>query len=151
MRNVPGEPPYAAEGDVLLVRAPTVDCGDVQYARAVGNPPPGAERFEHLPNVVIFSVHGEKPLLTQLSRGDMDGDLVGVIYDKRLFPKRTESAMHHKPKTPVKLSYDCTINEVIDFVLRFFRNDILGMIANRVSYSLPRIALLLTDPRFSIS
>lgn len=138
MRHVPGEPSYAVEGEVLLVRAPTVDCGDVQYARAVGKPPPGAERFEHIPNVVIFSIHGEKPLLTQLSRGDMDGDLVGVIYDRRLFPKRTEPAMQHKPKTPVKLPYDCTINEVIDFVLRFFRNDILGMIANRVSSNVSR-------------
>lgn len=132
MRHVPGEEPYAVEGDVLLVRAPTVDVGDVQYAKAVGNPPPGAERFEHIPNVVVFSIRGEKPLLTQLSRGDMDGDLVGVIYDQRLFPRKTEPAMQHKPKTPKELDYDCTINEVIDFVLRFFRNDILGMIANRV-------------------
>jgi RNA-dependent RNA polymerase len=133
MRQNPGEPPFAVEGNVLLVRAPTVDVGDVQFARAVGNPPPGAERFHYLPNVVIFSTQGATPLLTQLSRGDMDGDLVGVIYDERLFPMTTEPAMQHQPKTPVDLPHDCTINEVIDFVLRFFRNDILGMIASRVS------------------
>jgi hypothetical protein len=65
----------------------------------------------------------------------MDGDLVGVIQDPRLFPAKTENAMQHKPKTPKELDYDCTINEVVDFVIRFFRNDILGMIANRVSIS----------------
>lgn len=132
LRHNPGEPPQVVEGDVLLVRAPTVDVGDVQFAKAVGTPPPGAERFKHLPNVVIFSVQGTRPLLTSLARGDMDGDLVGVISDRRLFPRRTEPPMQHKPKTPVDLDYDCTINEVIDFVLRFFRNDILGSIASRV-------------------
>lgn len=102
-------------------------------ATAVGTPPPGAERFRHIPNVVIFSTQGEKPLLSSLARGDMDGDLVGVIQDPRLFPAETVPAMQHKPKTPKELDYDCTIEEVIDFVVRFFRNDILGMIANRVS------------------
>lgn len=119
-------------GKVLLVRAPTVDTGDIQMATAIGTPPPGAERFKHIPNVVIFSTQGEKPLLSSLARGDMDGDLVGVITDSRLFPAKTEAAMQHKPKTPKELDYDCTINEVVDFVIRFFRNDILGMIANRV-------------------
>ena len=134
LRHNPGETPHIVEGNVLLVRAPTVDTGDVQFARAVGTPPPGAERFKYLPNVVIFSVHGSKPLLNSLARGDMDGDVVGVISDSRLFPKNTEPAMQHKPKIPIKLDYDCTINEVIDFVLRFFRNDLLGQIASRVRH-----------------
>lgn len=135
LRHNPGEPPQIIEGKVLLVRAPTVDTGDVQFAHAVGIPPPGAERFKHLPNVVIFSIRGESPLLSSLARGDMDGDLVSVIYDRRLFPMRTEPAMQHKPKRPVVLDRDCTIKDVIDFVLNFFRNDMLGQIATRVSYA----------------
>jgi RNA-dependent RNA polymerase len=63
----------------------------------------------------------------------MDGDLISVIYDTRLFPKQTEAAMQHKPKTPVKLDRDCTIDDVIDFVVSFFRNDMLGQVASRVS------------------
>lgn len=136
------------QGKVLLVRAPTIDTGDIQFATAVGVPPPGAERFAHLPNVVIFSTQGEQPLISSLARGDMDGDLVSVIYDTRLFPKRTEPAMIHQAKTPVLLNRDCNIGDVIDFALRFFRNDILGKISNRVRIGLlaPIIKLISSLP-----
>ena len=146
IRHNPGEPAHMVQGNVLLTRAPTVDVGDVQIAKAVGLPPPGAKRFKHLPNVVIFSTQGEQPLLNSLSRGDMDGDLVGVIYDERLFPRRTEAAMQHKPKIPKELDRDCTIDDIVDFVLHFFRNDMLGPIANRVSRCLQRSrAVVATD------
>lgn len=144
LRQNPGEAARVIEGKVLLVRAPTVDTGDVQFATAVGLPPPGAERFKHLPNVVIFSTQGKTPLLNALARGDMDGDLVGVIYDDRLFPGQTEPPMQHKPKKAEELDHDCTIKEVIDFVLRFFRNDILGQIANRVRSHRPPLLMIRT-------
>ena len=67
--------------NVIVTRSPALHPGDVQLANAVDVP--DGSPLRQLYNCVVFSQHGSRDLPSQLSGGDLDGDLFSVISDKR--------------------------------------------------------------------
>lgn len=75
--------PRLLTGEVVITRSPAMHPGDVQCVKAVDVPPDNPLKALH--NLVAFSRHGERDLPSQLSGGDIDGDLVGITYLPSLF------------------------------------------------------------------
>ena len=75
--------PRLLTGDVVITRSPAMHPGDVQCVKAVDVPPDSPLKALH--NLVAFSRHGERDLPSQLSGGDIDGDLVGITSLRCLF------------------------------------------------------------------
>lgn len=76
---------------VLLTRSPALHPGDIQIRRAVV--PPDGHQLRSLSNCIVFSQKGKRDLPSQLSGGDLDGDIFNIIWDdmavtscKREFP-----------------------------------------------------------------
>ena len=65
---------------VLLTRSPALHPGDIQIARAVV--PPKDHPLRSLSNCVVFSQKGKRDLPSQLSGGDLDGDIFNIIWDE---------------------------------------------------------------------
>lgn len=63
------------EGPVVVGRSPCLHPGDLQPLMAVHHP-----ALMHLVDVVVFPGHGERPIPSMLSGGDLDGDLYAVSY-----------------------------------------------------------------------
>jgi hypothetical protein len=71
------EPP--GPGRVIVTRSPALHPGDVQVAWNV-TPPDGHPLTQHR-NSLVFSMWGKRDLPSQLSGGDLDGDMYHVIWD----------------------------------------------------------------------
>lgn len=67
--------------NVIVTRSPAMHPGDVQIVNAVDVPQ--YSPLKQLSNVIVFSQHGSRDLPSQLSGGDLDGDLYNVIWDER--------------------------------------------------------------------
>ena len=88
---------------VVVTRAPALHPGDVQLAKAVDVPP--CSPLRDLRNCIVFSQHGARDLPSQLSGGDLDGDLFHVIYDERLVPPQL-SLQQNMPLRKQRISED---------------------------------------------
>ncbi|EIN05637.1 RdRP-domain-containing protein [Punctularia strigosozonata HHB-11173 SS5] len=118
------------EGNVMVTRSPVAHPGDVQMARAIGRPPPGsAYDTEPIPNTVIFSVKGSRPLPSALGGGDLDGDVFNVSQFADIFPRHLHPPASYEAAVRKELDRDSTIEDVMDFVVDFINNDRLGVIA----------------------
>lgn len=127
-----GQPIYL-EGDVLVSRSPTIHPGDVQVARAIGVPPPDSPfEKEPLPNTVVFSTKGERPLPSCLGGGDLDGDLYNLLPLNEI-PEFTPRS-YHEPAQYISaekkyLDRPSNMRDVAEFVLEFINSDMVGIIA----------------------
>jgi hypothetical protein len=72
---------------IVVTRAPALHPGDVQLLTAVDVP--SGSPLRSLYNCIVFSQQGARDLPSQLSGGDLDGDLFHIIYDQRLIPDFT--------------------------------------------------------------
>ncbi|KAK7064480.1 RNA-dependent RNA polymerase [Favolaschia claudopus] len=121
------------EGDVLISRSPTIHPGDVQLATAIGKPPPGS-CFDHepLPNTVVFSVLGKRPLASCCGGGDLDGDVYNIIPLNKcpeFSPTRTFFPGDYTPATRRFVDHPSTMIDVAEFVIEYINSDVLGMVA----------------------
>ena len=66
--------------NVILTRSPALHPGDIQIARAVV--PPDGHPLLSLSNCVVFSQKGKRDMPSQLSGGDLDGDIFNIIWDE---------------------------------------------------------------------
>lgn len=114
-------------GNVVITRSPALHPGDVQCVSAVDVPLESPLRALH--NMVVFSSHGQRDLPSQLSGGDLDGDLYNVIYDEALYPKRLAQAADYPTPTPIDIGRPVERSDMTDFFVRFMENDNLGLIA----------------------
>lgn len=112
------------EGRVAITRSPSMHPGDVQLINAVDVPDACALNALH--NCVVFSSQGERDLPSQLSGGDLDGDLYNIIFDSRLMPKRTVEAADYPRLPPVDIGRSVEASDMSDFFLHFMENDQLG-------------------------
>ncbi|KAF8160357.1 RNA dependent RNA polymerase-domain-containing protein [Mycena galopus ATCC 62051] len=117
-------------GQCTIFRSPCIHPGDVRLVTAVDHPV-----FEELQltNVVVFSTKkSERDLPSmlpcRLGGGDLDGDCYTVIYDKELQITRVHEPMDYSPAPP-KQKEKVEMSDVIDFVVEFFRNDVIGLVA----------------------
>ena len=114
-------------GDVVVTRCPALHPGDVQCVTAVDVP--ADSPLSALHNVVVFSSMGERDLPSQLSGGDLDGDLYNVIYDNTLYPRRLARPADYPAATPFDIGRAVERSDMTDFFISFMENDNLGLIA----------------------
>ena len=79
---------------------------------------------------MVFSQHGARDLPSQLSGGDLDGDIYNVIYDKSLRPAVTYVAAEYPRLSPVELDRPVTARDMSEFFVTFMETDQLGMLCN---------------------
>lgn len=121
------EPP--GPGPVIVTRSPALHPGDIQLPFNV-IPPPG-NPLRQLSNVIIFSRHGQRDLPSQLSGGDLDGDIFNIIWDEEVMPQQTFSPADYPRVTPAELGREVTTEDMADFFIDFMKLDHLGVIATR--------------------
>lgn len=114
---------------VIITRAPALHPGDVQIATAVDVPEGSPLRALH--NCVVFSQRGARDLPSQLSGGDLDGDLFHIIYDSRLIPDFTVPPADYKSAPAKDLGRPVQVNDIIDFFVEYMNMDRLGQISNK--------------------
>jgi hypothetical protein len=114
--------------NVIITRSPAFHPGDVQLANAVDVPEDSPLRQLH--NCVVFSQKGSRDLPSQLSGGDLDGDLFNLIYDDRFRLRRIESPADYPRVAGVVLDRPVTMDDIQDFFITFMQQDQLGRIAN---------------------
>ncbi|KAI5478511.1 RNA-directed RNA polymerase [Pseudohyphozyma bogoriensis] len=84
-------------GEVLVFRPPTLAPNDVQKVVAVDKP-----QLDFLPNQLVCSIHGYRSLLSLLSGGDYDGDIVSIIWEPKFVePFRPSSERFADPPVAV--------------------------------------------------
>jgi len=116
-------------GRVVITRAPALHPGDVQIVTSVDVPEESPLRALH--NCVVFSQRGSRDLPSQLSGGDLDGDLFHVIFDPRLIPDFTVPPADYS-STPAKdLGRPVQVNDIVDFFVEYMNMDRLGQISNK--------------------
>jgi hypothetical protein len=113
----------------LSLEAPALHPGDVQVVSAVDVPEDSPLRALH--NCVVFSQQGTRDLPSQLSGGDLDGDLFYVIFDQRLIPKVTYPPADCTPVKPWDLGRAVEVNDMADFFIDFMINAKFGVICTK--------------------
>lgn len=121
-------PPGAVS--LLVTKSPALHPGDIQKVKNT-DPPAGHALREHR-NCIVFSKWGARDLPSQLSGGDLDGDLFNVIWD-------TDVVDHIKPYdpadyprvSPLVIDEEITSTHMAGFFIDFMKNDNLGLISTR--------------------
>lgn len=82
-----------------------------------------------LRNCVVFSQQGERDLPSQLSGGDLDGDLFNVVWDAACQPKVIYSPADYPRQEAINIGREVTAPDMTDFFVTFMAQDQLGRIA----------------------
>jgi hypothetical protein len=114
---------------IVITRAPALHPGDVQIVNAVDVPNDSPLRALH--NCVVFSQQGPRDLPSQLSGGDLDGDLFHIIYDTRLIPTTTEEPAEYDKVPANDLGRPVEASDIVDFFIEYMNMDRLGQISNK--------------------
>lgn len=117
------------DGEVLVTRSPALHPGDIQIAQMIT--PPAGHPLRKLKNCIAFSRNGPRDLPSQLSGGDLDGDLYNVIWDIEAMPQWTFAPADYPRVSPRPLKRPVTRADMADFFIDFMKTDVLGMIAIR--------------------
>ncbi|KAJ7456685.1 RNA-directed RNA polymerase 2 [Mycena latifolia] len=138
------------EGDVLISRSPTIHPGDVQIVKAIGKPPPGSPLdHEPLPNSVVFSVLGTRPLPSCCGGGDLDGDTYNIIPLKKcpgFFPEKIYPPGEYAPAPKKLVDHPSTMVDVAEFVIEYINSDVLGVVATNWLLIADKSPLGILDP-----
>lgn len=122
------EPP--GPGPCVVTRSPALHPGDVQVAYNT-IPPDGHPLLQHR-NCLVFSMRGSRDLPSQLSGGDLDGDVFHVIWH----PDVVDAVTTFEPADyaripPLELDRPVESADMAAFFVDFMRTDHLGVIATR--------------------
>ncbi|RYP64420.1 hypothetical protein DL770_009205 [Monosporascus sp. CRB-9-2] len=114
---------------VLVTRSPALHPGDIQIRRAVV--PPNGHPLQSLSNCVVFSQKGERDLPSQLSGGDLDGDIYNIIWDDLAVSscKREFAPADYPRVPPLDIGREVTQEDITGFFVDFMATDQLGLIA----------------------
>lgn len=122
------EPP-PNEGPVIVTRSPALHPGDIQFPHNVI--PPEGHPLRDLTNVIVFSRHGTRDLPSQLSGGDLDGDIYNVIWHSGARPRTSFPPAVYPRVDALDLGRAVTREDMADFFIDFIKQDCLGVIATR--------------------
>ncbi|KAK3321315.1 RNA dependent RNA polymerase-domain-containing protein [Cercophora scortea] len=115
---------------VIVTRSPALHPGDVQVAQHVT--PPDGHPLTELWNCIVFSQKGERDLPSQLSGGDLDGDVFNVIWDSDVVDYVSTFEPANYPRVqPLELDRPVVARDMADFFIDFMKTDHLGVIATR--------------------
>ncbi|KIW67302.1 hypothetical protein PV04_06566 [Phialophora macrospora] len=123
-----GLPKIIAGENLVISRSPALHPGDVRCVTGVTVP--ASSPLMALRNCVCFSSKGNRDLPSQLSGGDLDGDLYQILFDPKARPKYVfEPADYPRPE-PIDLGRPIQREDMTDFFITFMATDQLGRIAN---------------------
>ncbi|KAF3070560.1 putative RNA-dependent RNA polymerase 2 [Daldinia childiae] len=116
---------------VLITRSPALHPGDIQLRTVVV--PPDYHPLRSLSNCVVFSKKGNRDLPSQLSGGDLDGDIYNIIWDEfAVDPSLLEFAPADYPRVnPLDFGREVTWEDMTNFFVDFMATDQLGVIATK--------------------
>lgn len=115
-------------GDRLIItRSPALHPGDVRTVKGVSMPKNSPLMM--LSNCIVFSQKGKRDLPSQLSGGDLDGDLYNIIWDSGARLKRLHLPADYPRANPVDIGRSVTRDDMTDFLVLFMATDQLGRIA----------------------
>ncbi|KAH8884887.1 rna-dependent rna polymerase [Thozetella sp. PMI_491] len=116
---------------VIVTRSPALHPGDVQLAHNIL--PPNGHPLRSLSNCIVFSQHGSRDLPSQLSGGDLDGDIYNIIWDP-IAVNRVQMVFQpadYPRVEPLELDREVTSEDIANFFVDFMKTDHLGVIATR--------------------
>lgn len=113
-------------GLCIVGRNPSLHPGDIRVVEAVDIP-----QLQHIRDVVVFPLNGDRDVPSMLSGGDLDGDDFFVIWDPKLLPTEWGHPPmdYTAPKALVEKTTSITKSLASFFVL-FMKNDRLPLIAH---------------------
>ncbi|KAL4815695.1 RNA dependent RNA polymerase-domain-containing protein [Aspergillus spinulosporus] len=114
---------------LLVTRSPALHDGDIQYPHNVV--PPKNHPLRQHRNCIVFSQKGARDLPSQLSGGDLDGDLYNIIWDPEAVPKRVFSPANYPRNPPLDIKRMVEREDMADFFVEFMQSDKLGVIATK--------------------
>ncbi|ERF76596.1 hypothetical protein EPUS_05869 [Endocarpon pusillum Z07020] len=122
-----GKPRVITGKDLMITRAPALHPGDIQLVTAVAVP--NNSPLMKLRNCICFSQKGPRDLPSQLSGGDLDGDLYQIILDPKARPTKVFTPADYPAQAPVDLGRQVVRKDMTDFFVTFMATDQLGRIA----------------------
>ncbi|EFX06378.1 RNA-dependent RNA polymerase [Grosmannia clavigera kw1407] len=117
---------------LLVTRSPALHPGDIQWA--CNMIPPEGHPLRELSNCVVFSAKGARDLPSQLSGGDLDGDIFNLIWDRevcRPVELKTYRAAEYARVPPQNIWREVQTEDIAQFFIDFMKTDHLGTIATR--------------------
>ena len=122
-------PPRPQSGRVLVTRSPALHDGDVQFATNV-TPPPDHPLTAHR-NCIVFSQKGGRDLPSQLSGGDLDGDLYHVLWDPVIERAHSFAPASYPRVAPLTIGRQVGVEDMANFFVDFMKADHVGIIATK--------------------
>ncbi|KAI1389188.1 RdRP-domain-containing protein [Hypoxylon trugodes] len=116
---------------VIITRSPALHPGDIQIRRAVRPPPDHPLRS--LSNCVVFSQKGQRDLPSELSGGDLDGDIYNIIWDLDAVDSATREfpPADYPRVSPKNIGRPVKLDDMTEFFVEFMATDQLGVIATK--------------------
>ncbi|XP_054711040.1 uncharacterized protein LOC129220635 [Uloborus diversus] len=119
-------PTKILQGTVVVTKNPCMHPGDVRKLEAIDVP-----ALHHIKDCIVFPAKGKRPHPDEMAGSDLDGDEYVVIWMQDLiFPKRNYKAMDYPPNPEIKHSGSITVDDMIDFIRTYIKNDNIGVLAN---------------------
>ncbi|KAI0967985.1 RNA dependent RNA polymerase-domain-containing protein [Xylaria arbuscula] len=114
---------------VIVTRSPALHPGDIQIRRAIV--PPRGHPLCSLSNCIVFSQKGNRDLPSQLSGGDLDGDIYNVIWDPVAVEgcEREFEPADYPRVAPLDIGRSVRAEDMTEFFVKFMATDQLGVIA----------------------
>lgn len=105
------------QNNVVITRSPAMHPGHIQVVNAVDVP--ANSPLQKLPNVVVFSQQGKRDLPSQLSGGDLDGDLYNIMWSSRMVPRTPSLAADYPRVQAQELDREVNLKDMIGFFVDF--------------------------------
>ncbi|KHJ95636.1 hypothetical protein OESDEN_04413 [Oesophagostomum dentatum] len=109
----------------MITKNPCHVAGDVRMFTAVYQP-----SLAHLFDVVVFPRHGPRPHPDEMAGSDLDGDEYSVIFDPDIHFDHNEEAMTFPKSIPDDFDSAPTTDDMVDFFLKYLRQDSIGRMSN---------------------
>lgn len=109
--------------NVLVTRSPALHPGDIQLRTAVL--PPYWHPLRSLSNCVVFSQKGQRDLPSQLSGGDLDGDIYNIIWDEYAVASSTREfePADYPRVNPLDIGRQVNEEDMTNFFVDFMATD----------------------------
>lgn len=116
---------------VIVTRSPALHPGDIQIRTAIE--PPRGHPLRSLSNCIVFSQKGGRDLPSQLSGGDLDGDIYNIVWDPMAVDgcEREFEPADYPRVSPLDIGRDVRPEDMTNFFVDFMATDQLGLIATK--------------------
>ncbi|KAL3481235.1 RNA dependent RNA polymerase-domain-containing protein [Aspergillus californicus] len=122
-------PPPSDSRRILVTRSPALYDGDIQYV--TNRRPPNNHPLKKHKNCIIFNKKGKRDLPSQLSGGDLDGDLYNIIWDEEAVPSQVFAPADYPRVDAIDIGRVVTEEDMAEFFIEFMQSDRLGVIATK--------------------